>query len=340
MDPIFTEYVRSLDPGEEPEAESFAKLWSTLRGALFNEMKKRRLWQVHPSRLGVFGRASWSEPGAFEELTSDCYVYVFLDRLPALKAQLAGKDNVEGLVFRNVRNFLHDAGKKNDPLGFHTFSVLRRAVRRLVDRGVLATADARLGRGTVLAFAGAVGGAPADRAELEPHVRTWCDELAIDILAGRGRRLARVVRVLARRIAGLPAHGVAAVRFGDLADLTTGAVRRRWSALRTLEGGETAFEKDDDGSVRRVRTVRPEAAFEDGEAFAGLCARVDRSLRRQRTSEALRRLWGLLRRDAEDGEDERAPSHRQIARVLGVTRHQLAGLLGVLGKWVAELPAA
>lgn len=334
MDLIFTEYVRSLEPGEEPGAEQFAELWTTLRGALYTEMKKRRLWQLDPSRLGIYGRASWSEPGAFEELVSDCYVFTFIERLPALKAQLAGKENVEGLVFRNLRNFLHDTQKRHDPLGFHTYAVLRRAVRRLVARGVVATDDERLRRKTVLSFAARNDAAPASRADLDPHVREWCDELAVDILDARGRRLASVVRALAERIAALPSHGIEAFRYKDLADAVTGAVRARWYALRSYEGGETAFEPVDGESARRVRLVAPDTAFEERESFARLCARVGGALRRQPA--ALRRLWAVLRRHVDAGDDDPL-SHRRVARVLGVSRHQLAVMLAILGRWVTEM---
>lgn len=342
MDLIFTEYVRSLTPGEEPDPRLFEKVWSTLRGALFAEMRKRSLWTLDPALFGVHGRASWSEDGAFEELASDCYAFIFLERLPALKAQLKVKDNVEGLVFRNIRNFLHDAQKSNDPVGFKTYKILRAAVTRLIERGTLRTAHGgpRLVGDTVLAFSLEAAARPAGAEALEAPARQWCDELSHGIVTARGRGRDEVAGALAERIARLPGEGVETFRFKDLIDIVKSAVRVRWHALGTTGGAETAYEKVGEGAGRRIRIVRPDTELEDRESFEKLCAhvqeRIDRSGKPERTRRELARLWGYLRRHAGGSGKRQAPSRRRIARALAISRHKLAGHFAVLGRWVGR----
>ncbi len=339
---IFTEYVRSLQPGEEPDAESFALLWSTLRGALFREMQRRGLVQVPPRCLGLYGWIAWSQPGALDELASDCYTFTFLHRLAALKAQLAVKDNIEGLVFRNIRNFLYEAQKRNDPLGFRILTVVRRSVQRLIDDGILLpSTPGELYGSTVLAFA--EDDSRGSREELETCAREWADDLLPEMVTARGRKLDAVVEALARRLARLPARGIEVVHFKELTGVVKRVVRVRWSALWSRTGGETALEGSEDGLSRRVRIVHPVSAFEEQEAFAKLCAHVTASLANLEglgSETDLRKLWWLLRRQAGDLGTEKVVSRRRIARRLGVPRHRVTSLCAKLGRWVGQFQAA
>lgn len=343
---IFTDYVRSLTPGEEPDAEMFETVWSTLRGALCAEMKKRSLWRLPPHRLGIYGQTSWSQEGAFDELAIDCYTFIFLDRLPALKAQLEVKDNIEGMVFRNIRNFLYDAQKKNDPLGFRTYRVLRGAVSRLIAAGTLHVVEGgpRPGGATVLAFAPGRRAEVARGADLEAAAREWGDELTLAIVTARGKRRRATVAALAARLAELPARGVEAFRFKDLADALKRAVRARWRTLGESLEGETAFESAAGESATRVRVSAPDTAFEDRQSYAELCARVERNLERadrsRRARGDLRRLWSLLRRQVAEADDDAPPSRREMARALGISRYRLARHFAVLGRWIQQLQPA
>ncbi len=140
---IFTEHVRLLARGTPLPAEHFDTLWQALRAVLVSELRKRSLWNTSPAYLGVYGTDSWQRPEALEELLVECYSAAFLRRLRALGAQLRARSSIDGLIFLNVRNFLHDTQKKHDPLGFRIFTVLRAAIRALVKGGVLKISDLR-----------------------------------------------------------------------------------------------------------------------------------------------------------------------------------------------------
>jgi hypothetical protein len=196
----FTRFLRNLEPGRPLDRESreLEEAWAALRRLLVSELRRRSLWSLPPAYLGIYGCASWNEPEAVEELLAECFVFIFVERFRSLKAQLRSKSDIEGLVLRNVRNFLQETQRRHDPVGFRVFTVLRSAVRNLLAAGELRVIAGNPGvqRDTVLTF-GSVSSEEAVRLEeLRPHVLAWneCrDELdslrSLDIvhLQGRGR---------------------------------------------------------------------------------------------------------------------------------------------------------
>ena len=133
---VFTDHVRALGTGEPLDSRRFETLWAALRAALRGELKRRGLWDSPPSYLGIYGSGSWetadggkTHESALEELLVECYSYIFISRLRSLQAQLSLKTNIDGLVFLNIRHFLHERQKQHDPIGSQVFEVLQSAVR-------------------------------------------------------------------------------------------------------------------------------------------------------------------------------------------------------------------
>ncbi len=350
---IFTDYVRALDAGIEPTAEDFGALWDKLRDALRREMIRRSLWSAPPSYLGICGWNSWSAKDALEELMSDCYSFIFVRRLPGLEALLEVQENVEGLVFRNIRNFLFEKQKHHDPLGYRVFRVLRTAARQSIAAGAVQVlaGDPKVGNATLLALSPAGGppesstAPPARPEDLSEPVRAWSDELLPELMTARGAKLDAVVGKLCRRLARLAAVGIRSFRFKDLIGPFKQAVRRRWNAIWLSSQGEMAFEDGEEEFVRLVRLVRPDSGFEERDLFHRLLACVaealDRLETRQKTRVYLEKLWALLRSHA--AEDEPAadpeatqagplPSRRRIAALLDLPRYRLPELNATLGR--------
>jgi hypothetical protein len=75
--------------------------------------------------------ADWSQRDAFEDILLDCYKFAILDRLTALQEQLKIKPNVDGLISRNVSNFLLERQRKHDPIGYAVFLNVHDAVNEL-----------------------------------------------------------------------------------------------------------------------------------------------------------------------------------------------------------------
>lgn len=359
---VFTDLVRSLAAGKTLDVKSFGVVWSELGAVLRNELKRRGLWESPPSYLGVFGWRSWEE-AAFEELLAECYTYVFVDRLRSLQAQLKVKPNIDGLVFLNVRHFVHERQKENDPIGSQVFEVLQSAMRRAVEAGDLevVAGDEKIRNDTVLAFRlSKIPAVPVqDREKLASLAAAWNDELLPDLITSRGRKQEEVVERLRERLGDLRAEGVEAFRFKDLVDPLKADVRARWAALLDRSQGELAPPAEGESRDEAVRLVPPDTRVEERQVFRKLVNCVLTGIRRLDTSEKTRgyllTLWQFLRVQASEGteaapgsfdasllaemEDE-PPSQRKLAEQLRIPRERLPGLYEILRDLLTRCQAA
>ncbi len=353
---LFTDFVRSLGAGAEPDAEQLDRVLRTLRGVLRKEMSRRSLMTAPPSYVGVVGWPGWREPGALDDLTTVCYGYVFVERLRALQAQLLVRDNIDGLVFRNVRNFLHDLQKENDPVGFRAYEVLRAAVESAAAAGRLRIeGDGKVGGDSLCAFTEGAAAEP-DTEERERRRRVmaeltaqWNAELLPDLILARGRQREALAEELGRRLPELAAEGVAAFRFRELLAHLRRDLRQRWAALLwQSRGTETAprgaveqvgaggDDGPDTGFVRVLGLFRPppQPELEEAErqAFRSLtdCVsrRVEEHAADRRTHRHLDRLWQFIRTCVMASEP--VPSRRKLSRFLDIPRDRLPGLHAVL----------
>lgn len=349
MQLIFTEYIERLSPaGDPPSRESFARVWGELRRLLELELRRRSLWDAPPSYLGVYGRPRWVEapitadrgPGredGLEELVADLYQYVFIDRLGALVAQLPKKPSIEGLVLRNLRNFLYELQKKFDPLGFRIFQLFHEAVTRAVDTGelFLLTGDPKIRNETVL------GSRPeADPEQIstvpEEIFEAWNEVLLPELVVGKGKAREWVIDTLQALLRRLPSEGVDAFKFRDLlAPLKTQA-RAHWALRLASTQGEMGVVGDpaEEPKSRIVPITLPNPEVEDRESFEKLDRCLVASLEDlapDQPREDLRALWRTLRQRAQDGE---IPSKRKLAEEMEFNRRRLSKLFTTLGELV------
>jgi hypothetical protein len=200
---VFTDHVRALAGRESLNTRRLEQLWSALRAALRSELKRRGLWETPPVYLGIYGWETWEARGAggrketaLEELLAECYSYIFFLRLRSLEAQLKLKENIDGLIFLNIRHFLHERQKEHDPLGSQVFQVLQSAVRAAVAEGDLYViqGDERIRNSTVLSASPGGSALEPAREGLAALVARWNDELLPDLVTLRGRGQEEVVR--------------------------------------------------------------------------------------------------------------------------------------------------
>lgn len=349
MQRIFTEHVRSLEPGRNPPGpERVAAVRKALRVALKSELKRRGLWESPPRYLGVYGWERWeegtpSEDDALSELCAEGYVFIFATRLRTLRVHLESKENVDGLVFLNLRHFLHDRQKEHDPVGSRVFEVLQSAVRRSVESGELHVLEGEAGvrNNTVLGFAPQADPASPDPADLRSFVVRWNSDLLPDLLTARGKRQEEVVQKLRERLPELRQEGVETFRFKDLIDPMKADVRARWAALHERGDGDVAVETAGDEKTL-TRLVQPDTDVEDRQFFKKVVSCVLESLERvearEKTRAYLQNLWSFVRLAARDsGEDpSRRPSARKVADLLGIPRDRLPQLYDTLGRIVSR----
>ena len=341
MELIFTDYVRALEPGEDPSAERFETLWRRLRSALVAELRKRSLWDAPPSYLGIYGGGSWSQGETLEELLLDCYAFVFVDRLEGLKAQLAMRENVEGLVFRNIRNFLYTMQKKHDPLGFRVFQTLQTAVRQAIDaeRIYVLAGDPKIRNDTVLGFAPWLDAEELRRTDLDEAVKGWGGELLPELVTARGNALEETTASLCSCLVRLESKGVELFRFKEVVDPLKQEVRAHWRTLWQQTEGETGFEDGGGDLVRLVRLVRPDCGFEERQSFQCLLVCVAEAVAAvegltDKTRGYLHKLWVFLRSQVAEDQEDRLPAKQKIAAALGIPRYRLPELLDILGSHV------
>jgi hypothetical protein len=366
----FTEFVRSAGEKGAVASERLEEVMPALRLALRSELRRRGLWDKPPSYLGVYGWESWATgparpvpaggvaagplgAGPLEELLGDCYVFIFVDRLRTLKAQLAIKPNVDGLVFLNIRNFLYERQKAHDPLGYHVFEVVSAAVKKCLAEGALHVleGDPRVRNETVLGFDPAAASPPR-----QIDVRSWAgrvdDELLPELVTARGELQDEVAARLAARLHGLCQEGIESFRFKDLLDPLKDGVRERWAAI--LAGDEQIETEQAEGTAARAWLERPGRLYEENERFRALVACVLEALERlqvpEKTRAYLSTLWQYLRFHCADpgdgkGADEAGlpggrrvrpgrPSDRTLAELLRIPREQLPQLFATLGRLV------
>jgi len=365
---VFTDHVRLLAGGQPLDERSLAPLWTALRSALRNELRRRGLWESPPAYLGIYGWDSWEtsgegRQGALEELLFECYSYIFVARLRGLEAQLKLKPNIDGLIFLNIRHFLHERQREHDPLGSQVFEVLRSAVRMAIAEGTLhvLSGDEGVRNDTVLGFSPEPQPPAAPRERIAALVPSWNDDLLPDLVTLRGQRQEAVVRRLRERLPDLRREGLGVFRFKDLVDPLKADVRKRWAAILDQAQGEAAPQGGEEEGRSRVRVVPPDQRVEERQLFRWLVDCVLTGLRRLDTSEKTREylttLWQLVRLQASEGEgleapdarlgqllqeagDEERPSQRRVAEQLRIPRERLPGLYETLGSLLERCRAA
>ena len=353
LDGAFSRYLRRLAAPGDIDSASFSEMWRALGAAVVAELRRRSLWTSPPSYLGIVGWPSWQtagsrrQPGesALDELLTDCYVFVFHDRLRALVAQLEVKGNIDGLVRLYLRNYLHDRRKQHDLLGFRIFETVRQAVRQAVDAGELwvVGGDPKILNPTLLSAdpQESVGSASPGPV-LQELVERWAHDLLPDLITAVGARRRQVVLRLRRRLVDLEAEGVKVVRFGDLVDPLKRVLRSRWAALFETGGGNMARAAEP-GFAGLVQLVEPESVLAERDSFERLIACVAGKLERRGESERsrhyLRALWGFLQVYATDHDAQAVPSARRLARLLRIPRKRLPSLWEILRDLVGRCQA-
>ncbi|HEX9736172.1 MAG TPA: hypothetical protein VGG06_29780 [Thermoanaerobaculia bacterium] len=332
QDFAFTEYVRALDGAGPPDRSAFAAAWGKLRRMLKSELRRRSLSTAPPAFLGIYGYESWHDEQdvPLHELTHDAFTAIFVDRLTYLRDLLRELDHVEGIAYRTLRNFLYDRQKRNDPLGFRVFDVLRAATRRSIERQVLyvLAGDPRVRNSTVLGFAPETDPAAAHGTDLGEAVAAWGGELLPELVTAPPQKLETVTETLCAHLEGLQARG-RAFRFRDLIGPFKDDVRKRWfSGFRNGEA-ESASALE-----------RPGAGFEQRQRFQWLIACVEETLpqlaARRRTFEHLRSLWTFLKIHVAASGAGALPSDRQLAERLAVPRKKIPKLMRLLGASVEK----
>jgi hypothetical protein len=350
---VFTAFVRSQQGEETPDADLLHDAWNGLQAALGAELKRRGLWHSPPCYLGVYGYERWDaeetvgDPmshawchtrpvqSALAELVTDCWAFIFSARMQSLKLQLRDKENIDGLVLRNIKNFLHERQREHDPVGFRVFERLKGALADAVARQALYIlgGDPRIRNNTVFGFAPDAE-LKLSAPDLGPAVVRWNDELLPGLVTARGREEAAVLRCLDQLLLGLPRQGISCFRFKDLVDPLKSDARQRWAAFLAREDSAGRVECAPD-QIQVLRQVLPECTVESRQSFEHLVRCVSTSVDHlevdPRTRGYIAALWSALQH-----QQEGPLSHRQLSQSLQIPRERIPGLFTILKQIVTR----
>ena len=328
-----SEYVRCLGPGGEPPGDGeYKAAKELLRAELVREMMRRGLWSAPPRFLGLHDN-HWTRD-VLDELVSDCYQELFLRRLASLKNQLLARPDINGLIIRGVRNFLHDLRRANDPLGFLVYELLSASLGRLRDGGVLWIAGGqgkKIHNGSLCAFTPRPVPVDTSTVDLEPQVRVWNDDLWPELITARGRGRREVLDRFDDHLARLPEAGIEAFYFKDLVEPMKRDFRRRWRDENAVLAEEMMSKRD------------PRAELNYRELHDCVITKLDKESLAHR--EQLLKLFLFFWTYSAGGGGDSAvaakadkggkpPTDLGLARELEIPRHRIAGFRQTLGQLV------
>lgn len=333
----FTEYIHALTSGNgSPSQHLFNAMWKKLLRVMRSQLTRRSLSGLPPSCLGVYGARSWSEKCALEDLAADCHQFVFLDRLEGMCAHLRVKQNVEGIVYRNIHYFFYEKQRRYDPLGFSVYVLLQRSVHLLLSDGSIhvCNEDRRIDSGSLLTFDTQTCAKPASADTISSKISYWREALLTDVALACGKNRHEVKKRLAQRILSLGEEGVNSFWFRDLYSVVSTESRSQLRAIWLKEQGSITFDVDgEEGS--KIAFVNPDTSVEDREwahkfirSMSDLIDGLPEGSRRQaKTKVYLQKLWEFIKSAyLSEGGDCQNFSNRSLARQLSIPRERIAFL--------------
>jgi hypothetical protein len=338
MASVLTEHVRTFGPTSDPTGQVLPALERLLR----YRMRQKNLLSAPPEFLGYPTVANWSAPDAFEDIVVDCYIFAIAQRITALQNQLRIKPNVDGLISRNVANFLLERQRKHDPIGYAVFGNVCGAAQDAaaaeeiqlenLDRGKLCSQS-------ILRLGGSPSTAPATRAQIRTRLDTaagWADNVRwLTETTEEGRDWVRGF------LRGFPAAGITAVVCGDLVDVVAARVRSDWRARHAEPSSELAREGDDEFATT-VRMVWPDVGIEARERWEQLKRVIPERIagldRQTRVRERLAVVFAALVRAVESG-GAAPPTQADLIERTGIPRATLSDDMRVLREIVSGFDA-
>lgn len=337
MPSVLTEHVRNYGPASDPTGEVLPVLERLLR----YRMRQKNLLSAPPEFLGYPGVANWSDPDAFEDITCDCYLFAIAQRIAALQEQLKTKPNIDGLISRNVANFLLHRQRKQDPMGYAVFRNVRAAVKDAAAENELLLTRLqgnKLCAQSILRFGGDRSAQPAAR-ELITTLwdKVWEREDPLPQLTQMSEAGREVVRGYLQE---LSAAGVKAVQWGDLIEVIAARVRSDWKARHAAPASELAWEEDEFANL--VRMVWPDEELETRERWEKfkreIPERIARLDRQARVRKRLAFVFDALVRAAESG-NASPPSQAELIEQTGIPRATMSDCIRELRTIMLELDA-
>jgi hypothetical protein len=260
---VFAEYVLK----DTPTDSDVASVLDTLAQILRQQMRRRGVWNLPPSRWEYAGKA-WRDKETFNDLLFDCFAYVFDGqkgkRLTKLREYARQQRSIDGAVRRAVYFFLNVQEKRKDPAGHDVFKNVQAAVAEALTEGRLTSEHTTIGKitnETVVAPPPQSETTRISHRELRAAVTGWSDGPALcRRMAKKSRPGLRAAMEVISRLAAIHSR---AWRVGDLVEAVKQALPSRTSedfqvvtssVPASDSGPASALETEDTVQVKSERT--------------------------------------------------------------------------------------
>lgn len=137
---IFTDHVRNPDPAD------FNRVLDALTVVLRKRLRKKGLFTQKPAYLDYPQHSTWNDTEALKEISYDFYGECFVIQRNSLLGFLANNPDVEGMIVRNVDNFIFNRQSKSDPIGYKSVKNCKNALVALESLGIVILEEGKGGK--------------------------------------------------------------------------------------------------------------------------------------------------------------------------------------------------
>ncbi len=325
-----TEYIITLQIDKWPPEALLEAIAKVLR---FN-MRKRGLWTAPPAWLNYPEWQSWKEPNAFDDLVFDCYEFAVVKRIEGLRNALNRFDNIDGLIFRNIKNFLTEQQSRYDPIGYSVAGNVKKAIQQAIELGELTAQDLdetkKIQNSTLLTFSSTQSTTENSLLEGLRCNKAWA-ELRLKLV----RRSEIAQDDLCEIVCQLADNGIKSFLFKDLVNIIKAEVR----TFNTVLDDETRALEDLGGDIPQlVKIIAPDTTYEDWKSWTYFVEQVEKDItqlkpkkRRVRIEKIFRELVRLSKTA------ESQLSLAELARLLDIPSSTLCEDMKILRDIVQKL---
>ncbi len=302
--------------------------------ALCNRMRWRGISNGLPKWIG-YPFASWEEQGAFDALLVDSVDYAIVKKISGLFSALKKYDNIDFMVYNNIKFFLHERQRHCDPIGYAVGKNAQEAVQQALEKGVFAAKklnnQGKVNNTTILRiYANCSAQQPCNKESLKHalrHSKAW-PKVQLKLVEMRKEvqaELCQVVCQLAEK------GGITSFKFGDLAKIMKDEVRSAWQSSHVvLEGDDWEIEVSDDEEFNqliqqldnRVKIIKFDTTDEQWESWKALIKQIKSDIDKLNCSDKVRqRIHDAFQAIVEFIEvDEEVPPQAQLAKRLKISK--------------------
>ncbi len=334
MASIFTEHVRTFGPNSDPTSQVLPALKKLLR----YHMKRKNLLNSPPRFLGYLPETAeaWSDDN-FEDIVADCYIFAIVKRIESLRHQLQIKSNIDGLISRNVDNFLLERQQKYDPIGYAVYRNVRDASQNAEANGELRIENPNNGKfsnRSILRLGGSSSNTPAKRDQIRTQlnmVTGWSDNVeSLTKAIQRGRQWVRDFLQQCLKA------GISVLRCGDLIEVLAQRVRSDWSTRHASHSSESVASEL---ANPENDSIQPDQRIEDSDHREWLKRVIPKRIAnldvQARVRDRLMAVFKALVERIDRGED--CPKLTELSDQMKIPRSTLWGDLQTLRKIIAEI---